>query len=105
MQRLYLDRGTASSRDLAVAILAGSCVGGGTSVNWQTSLRLPDTIRHEWASASGLSLFADEPFTRALDHFCERSSVGTEGGALNVNNEELRRGFASFRWSRRLVPG
>src|SRR6476619_6704776 len=40
MQRLYLDRGMTSGRDLGVAILAGSCIGGGTAVNWQTALRL-----------------------------------------------------------------
>jgi choline dehydrogenase-like flavoprotein len=54
MQRLYLDRATTSTRDLGVTLLAGSCVGGGTSLNWQTSLRLPDAIRDEWAAVSGL---------------------------------------------------
>ena len=54
-QRLYLNQGTTASRDLSVAILAGSCVGGGTAINWQTSLRAPDYIRDEWAERENSS--------------------------------------------------
>jgi choline dehydrogenase-like flavoprotein len=98
MQRLYLDRATTASRDLSVAILAGSCIGGGTAVNWQTSLRLPDPIRHEWASASGLSLFADERLAQAMDAVCDRIGVGTGESAINANNEALRRACTSLGW-------
>ncbi|HKN66665.1 MAG TPA: GMC family oxidoreductase [Gemmatimonadaceae bacterium] len=98
MQRLYLDRATSSSRDLGVAILAGSCIGGGTTVNWQTSLRLPEPIRHEWASAAGLSMFADERLARAMDAVCDRIGVGTGESAINANNEALRRGCTSLGW-------
>lgn len=104
MQRLYLDRATTATRDLGVAILAGSCVGGGTTVNWQTSLALPPAIRDEWASASGLSLFADERFSRALDAVCARTSVGTAESVINANNEALRRGCSSLGWSWQHVP-
>src|SRR6185503_17972620 len=60
MQRLYLDRGMTATRDLSVSILAGGCLGGGTTVNWQTSLPLPAAIRDEWTAHSGLALFSDE---------------------------------------------
>jgi choline dehydrogenase-like flavoprotein len=98
MQRLYLDRATTSSRDLGVAILAGSCIGGGTTVNWQTALPLPDKIRYEWASISGLSLFADEPFTRAMDAVNARIGAGTAESVINANNDALRRGCNSLGW-------
>lgn len=104
MQRLYLDRATTSSRDLGVAILAGSCIGGGTAVNWQTSLRLPDPIRHEWASAAGLSLFADERLTRAMDAVCDRMGVGTAESTINANNDALRRGCTSLGWRWTQLP-
>jgi choline dehydrogenase-like flavoprotein len=51
---LYLDRGLTSSSDLGVAILAGATVGGGTTVNWCTCLRLPERIADEWAVTSGI---------------------------------------------------
>ena len=104
MQRLYLDRATTSSRDLGVAILAGSSIGGGTTVNWQTSLRLPDPIRHEFASVSGLSMFADERFTRAMDAVCDRIGVGTAESDINANNDALRRGCASLGWRCSQIP-
>jgi choline dehydrogenase-like flavoprotein len=104
MQRLYLDRATTSTRDLGVAVLAGSCIGGGTSVNWQTSLRLPDEIRDEWAQSSRLGLFTHERFTKALDSVCERLNVGTSESTINANNAALRRGCDSLGWAWRHVP-
>ena len=98
MQRLYLDRATTSTRDLGLALLAGSCVGGGTSVNWQTSLRLPEAVRDEWTGVSGLPVFRDDRFTRAQDAICDRLNVGTVESVINANNEALRRGCVSLGW-------
>ncbi len=55
--RLYLDHGTTSAADTAVAILAGSCVGGGTVVNWTTCIAPPPGLREEWAREHGLHGF------------------------------------------------
>src|SRR5262249_54625887 len=66
LQNLYLDGGLTASRDLGMAILAGGALGGGTTVNWQTSLPLPDDIRAEWAERSGCRHFVQESFTRSL---------------------------------------
>ena len=55
--RLYLDHGTTSAVDTAVAILAGSCVGGGTVVNWTTCIAPPTGLREEWAREHGLDGF------------------------------------------------
>jgi choline dehydrogenase-like flavoprotein len=51
---LYLDRGTTSTTDLGVTILAGSSLGGGTTVNWTTSLPPPAELRAVWAAEHGL---------------------------------------------------
>jgi len=101
MQRLYLDQGATASRDLGVAILAGSCVGGGTSINWQTSLRLPDFIRDEWADRSGVRMWSDTAFTRAFDAVSERLNVGTSESLRNGNNAALERGCTAlgYRWT------
>jgi len=91
-QNLYLDAGTTSSRDLGVAILAGATLGGGTTINWQTSLRTPDSIRDEWAAVSGCEHFIARSFSDALDAVTTRLNVGTQESVVNQNNAVLQRG-------------
>ena len=57
--RLYLDRGLVSTWDGSVTILAGSAVGGGTLVNWMTSIEAPAAVREEWARDHGLEGLED----------------------------------------------
>ena len=45
----------------------GATLGGGTAINWQTSLQTPTPVRDEWADVSGCRHFAEESFTRSLD--------------------------------------
>jgi choline dehydrogenase-like flavoprotein len=51
---LYLDGGLAASHDVGLSILAGAVLGGGTTVNWSTSFRLPERIASEWEAESGI---------------------------------------------------
>ena len=96
MERMYLDRGTTTTRDASVTILAGSAIGGGTAVNWQTSLRTPDHVRSEWSERSGIRVFTEDAFTRATDAVCERVSVGTAESGHNANNAALARGCTAL---------
>ena len=91
-QRLYLDSGLLATRDVAVPILAGACLGGGTAINWQTSLELPARIRDEWAEQSGCAVFTSDRFSRALAAVMRRLSVSTNESVVNENNARLRRG-------------
>jgi choline dehydrogenase-like flavoprotein len=52
--RLYLDHGLLTAWDGSVTMLAGAAVGGGTLVNWMTSIAVPDDVRAEWATEHGL---------------------------------------------------
>jgi len=52
--QLYLDRGLTATWDGAIQILAGSGVGGGTTINWTTCIAPPDDVRAEWARRHGL---------------------------------------------------
>jgi choline dehydrogenase-like flavoprotein len=91
-RRLYLDQGLSATTDLSVALLAGGTLGGGTTVNWQTSLRLPDEIRAEWADLSGCPHFTADSFSSSFDAVATRLGVGTEASVVNANNDVLRRG-------------
>lgn len=46
-----------ASKTGSIAVLAGSCVGGGTTLNWTASFRTPAHVLADWA-ATGLSQFA-----------------------------------------------
>jgi choline dehydrogenase-like flavoprotein len=103
-KELYLDRGTTSTRDLALSIFAGACVGGGTTVNWQTSLRTPDDVRREWAESSGCAHFASESFTQSLDAVWNRLSIGTAESKANANNRALRDGCRALGYDWSVTP-
>lgn len=96
MGRLYLDSALLSTDDLAVSILAGSCVGGGTTVNWCTSLPLADAVSAQWSQASGGVDFGQ---TLAMHYDAVRSrlqvAVATEH---NANNGVIERGCKALGW-------
>ena len=96
---LYLDGGFTASRDLGVAIYAGACLGGGTTVNWQTSLRTPDDVRDEWTERSGCGVFVNARFTQALDAVWARLDVSTDESIVNANNAAIQRGCEALGYS------
>jgi choline dehydrogenase-like flavoprotein len=55
--RLYLNRGLNVSWDASILTLVGGAVGGGTLVNWLTSVAPPAHIRARWASHHGVDGF------------------------------------------------
>jgi len=89
--RLFWDRGLAASDDLGIVLFAGRAVGGGTVVNWMTSLRLPADVRAEWEAlgADGMGRELDEHYT-AIE---ERIEVNTEESFRNPPNDALARGL------------
>ena len=56
---LYQDRGNRASADLAIQILQGRAVGGGTVVNWTTSFRTPEHVLTHWQERHGSLMSAD----------------------------------------------
>ena len=94
----YLDRGIASSEDRAVAVLAGSAVGGGTLINWTTSLRLREPVRDEWRQhgIDGLDAFYDDVQRRV--------HIDTFETAINGPNSRLQLGLDRLGQSYRVTP-
>jgi len=91
-RELYLDRGTTTTGDLSVAFLAGSSLGGGTTVNWQSCFRTPDAVLEEWAARSGCAHFTGDTFGRSLDNVWGRLAVSRDESIVNANNAVLERG-------------
>ena len=104
MQRLFREGGTTGTRDLSMSLLAGACIGGGTTVNWQSCFRTPDNVREEWARVSGCSFFTSDSFTESLDAVWQRIGASTDESEINENNNAICRGAKAlgFHWD--LIP-
>ena len=92
MKRLFREGGTAGTRDLSMSLLAGGCLGGGTTVNWQSCFRTPDSVREEWARASGCDFFTADSFSESLDAVWTRIAASTAESEINENNNAICRG-------------
>lgn len=53
--RLYLNHGLLTTWDGSITMLSGSGVGGGTLVNWMTSIAASDDVRASWAREHGVA--------------------------------------------------
>jgi choline dehydrogenase-like flavoprotein len=89
---LYLKRGLLTTKDLGIIVLAGSVLGGGTVVNWDTSFRTPNTILEEWARSSGLSAFTDKSLQDSFAAVEQRLHINADNSAHNRQNQLLTDG-------------
>jgi hypothetical protein len=92
-----------ASHDQSVMLLAGSCLGGGTVVNYSTSFRTPDEVREEWAG-HGVPAFADKEYTRSLDAVVERLGVNLEHNKPSRRDEIMRAGCDALGWHIEAMP-
>ncbi len=101
--RMYMYGGGAASHDQSVGLLAGSCLGGGTVVNYTTSFRTPDDVREEWAS-HGIEAFASEEYGGSLDAVCERLGVNQEHSRPSTRDQVMQRGLVALGWHSDFMP-
>ena len=100
--RLYADRGLRTTDDLAVSLLQGRCVGGGTTVNWMMTLRTPDFVLDEWSryhSTEGMGPPAMAAVFERIEDEIHARSIPAD--AHNPNNSLLIDGAARLGWNTR----
>ena len=102
--QLYDARGTLSTRDGGIGLLAGSCLGGGTTVNWAGAFRTPDYILAEWAREHAAPQFTSPAFQASLDAVSAALSVNTDYARHNGQNQALRDGSARLGQATQLIP-
>lgn len=100
--RFYMGAPTAT-QDQSVALIAGSCLGGGTVVNYTTSFRTPEDVRAEWAS-HGVPEFTSEDYTASLDAVAERLGVNQEHNDPSTREQKLRDGCLALGWHIDAMP-
>ena len=96
-RNLFYRGGLAASVE-GVTLLAGSCLGGGTTVNWTNCVRTPQRIRNEWA-ALGLEGIDGADFDAHLDAVLTRISATDACSDLNDPNSRLREGCEKLGWA------
>jgi choline dehydrogenase-like flavoprotein len=107
---LYQERGTRATADLAITVLQGRSVGGGTTVNWTTCFRTPERILAHWRAVHGIEGVDPEvlrPHFEAVEARLNIASWPEE--RVNRNNHVLLDGARKLGWQvdvlRRNVKG
>ncbi|MEA2391495.1 MAG: hypothetical protein QOK31_1604 [Solirubrobacteraceae bacterium] len=93
----------AATHDQSVGLLGGSCLGGGTVINYSTSFRTPDDVREEWA-AHGVPDFLSAQYDQSLDAVAERLGVNQEHNAPSSRERKLQEGCAKLGWHIDAMP-
>ena len=97
-EQLYLDSGFTATSDAHIAILAGATVGGGTTVNWMTSIPVPNDVRAEWEERHGVEGIAGAGFTRDLKAVL--AEIGArESTDLPAKDAAILRGAERLGWA------
>ncbi len=96
---LFLDRGLAATHDRWISIRAGSAVGGGSVINWSSSLRAPASVREEWRAA-GVGDDLDEHYA-AIE---ADMGVNSDESPLNGPNGRLAAGLDALGLPWQVIP-
>ncbi len=100
----YLDHGLLMTQSGSLPILAGSCLGGGTVINWTTSLAPGAATRAEWDRRSGLRLFESARFTESLARVTRRAGVNRDNSVPGVRDRLLEKGLRATGWHVDVIP-
>jgi choline dehydrogenase-like flavoprotein len=90
--QLYQESAARKTKDRAINILQGRCVGGSTTVNWTSSFRTPPATLAHWASEYGLRGFGEADLAPWFERMEQRLAIAAWSVAPNGNNDVLRRG-------------
>jgi choline dehydrogenase-like flavoprotein len=99
----YYAAAPGGTHDQSVGLIAGSCLGGGTVINYTTSFRTPDEIRAEWA-AHGVPAFRTDDYTASLDAVCDRLGINQEHNDPSSRERKLQEGCVKLGWHVDAMP-
>jgi len=90
--QLYQESASRKTRDKAINILQGRCVGGSTTVNWTSSFRTPPATLDYWAREFGIAGFSPADLAPWFERMETRLNIAAWPVEPNENNDVLRRG-------------
>jgi long-chain-alcohol oxidase len=104
-RRMYLDGNLAPTADLGIGMQAGSCLGGGTEVNYTVSLPTPDHVREEWDRIAGFDdVFTGGDYAESVRAVQERLGVNERHGRPSGQEALMVAGLTKLGWHVSDVP-
>ena len=101
----YDTYGIQQTRGYKVLLLAGMGIGGGTSVNWTTSLRTPDKILNEWdILTKQANYFNSSEFKNSMDYVCKELNVDIKNNRIPQKEKKLAEGLELNNLSYKIIP-
>ncbi len=104
MRELYEGKGVCKTVDRSMIVLAGSTLGGGTTVNWMTCLEPPQRLREQWASDFGFAGATSSAYSEAIKIVANRIGVTTDESPANGQNAILERGCKALDYRVDVIP-
>ncbi|XP_047954424.1 long-chain-alcohol oxidase FAO2-like [Salvia hispanica] len=92
LSELYESGGMLTTEDGKILVMAGTAVGGGSSINWSACIRTPDDLLKEWSNENQIPLFNSHEYRSAMDRVCERIGVTESCTEEGFQNQVLRTG-------------
>ncbi|MBX7114142.1 MAG: GMC family oxidoreductase [Myxococcaceae bacterium] len=101
---LYQDLGNRTTDDLAITLLQGRSVGGGTTVNWCSSFRTPKRILDLWRERYGVEGLDEKTLTPHWEAVEARLNIREWPlDRVNRNNHILWNGLGQLGYQRGLI--
>jgi choline dehydrogenase-like flavoprotein len=98
-EHMYWRGGPQQSADLNMSLMAGTTVGGGTTINWTNCLRTTDWVRDQWARDFGLEGVDGPDYDAHMDAVLERIKANDRCSELNGNQTRMKEGAEALGWS------
>lgn len=113
MSKCFEKGGLLTSADSNIIFLAGSCVGGGSTMNWSASFRTPDHVLSDWAQSMPAFLKGGR-FEASIDAILKLMNVNSDHSyceegcdssfKVNTNNRKLWKGAEVLGYTPEKIP-
>ena len=103
-EQLYEARGALATVDGNMTILAGSCLGGGTTINWAGAFRTPGYVLEEWSKIHHNPHFLDHSFIKGFEYVERRNHIAAHPEKHNPQNQALIEGGKLLNFKLKAIP-
>lgn len=104
IQRTYEQQGALTTTDGGVSLFAGSCLGGGTTINWTAAINTPDYILQEWSDKHLLPHLLTDAYRESMNMVSNEANITQSESNHNAQNRYLWRGSELVGNKPKVVP-